>query len=204
MATSREELIKEFRVTEILEATRRVIGKYGFQGATIDRVAEEAKVAKGTIYLYFPNKDELLHAAVMQGIRGMLAQASANGTDTADPLEQLKEIVRRQFSQLDSNKDFLKALLLEASLVRLENNNPLAEEARRVFKEYLDFLASVLRRAIDSGALRPIDPELGAFMLNEMIVGTLRRRLLQFTETPLEDDADAVLELFLRGVQATP
>ncbi|MGH7864881.1 MAG: helix-turn-helix domain-containing protein, partial [Candidatus Binataceae bacterium] len=62
MATSREELIKEYRVAEILDATRRVIGRYGFQGATIDRVAEEAKVAKGTIYLYFETKDSLLHA----------------------------------------------------------------------------------------------------------------------------------------------
>ena len=204
MAASREELIKGYRVSEILDATRRVIGRRGFEGATIDRVADEAKVAKGTIYLYFATKESLLHAAVTQGFRANIAELSANGAATENPVERIKSIVRQQFRQLDSNKDFLKAVILDSSFVNFNAGDPLSVELRELFITYLDFLASVLKEAIERGAIRPIDPQLGAFMLNEMIIGTLRRRLLQLTDSPLEADEEAVLELFLKGLQTAP
>src|ERR1700747_3700511 len=75
---TKEEVIKEYRVREILEAARRVMARYGMQGTTVDRVAEEAKVAKGTIYLYFDTKDELVHAAVLEGMREMVAETVAS------------------------------------------------------------------------------------------------------------------------------
>jgi len=204
MAASREELIKGYRVSEILDATRRVIGRRGFEGATIDRVADEAKVAKGTIYLYFATKEALLHAAVTEGFRANIAELSANGAATENPVERIKSIVRQQFRQLDSNKDFLKAVILDSSFVNFNAGDPLSVELRELFITYLDFLASVLKEAIERGAIRPIDPQLGAFMLNEMIIGTLRRRLLQLTDSPLEADEEAVLELFLKGLQTAP
>ena len=68
VTTNKEELVRDFRVREILEAARRVVARNGFQGVTIDRVAEEAKIAKGTVYLYFHTKEELLKAAVEQGM----------------------------------------------------------------------------------------------------------------------------------------
>ena len=70
---TKEEVIKEYRVREILEAARRVMARYGMQGTTVDRVAEEAKVAKGTIYLYFDTKDALVHAAVQKALEIMNA-----------------------------------------------------------------------------------------------------------------------------------
>ena len=199
---TKEEIVKEFRVRELLEASRRVIGKYGFQGATIDRVADEARVAKGTVYIYFNNKDELLHAAVIDGIRTMLNQLRQVGETPCSPLERLKAFVREQFRLLDSNQDFVKALLLETSLVTAPAGDPHADELRRVFLSYLDFIATVLRAAIEAGDLRAIDPQFCAFMLDEMITGSLRRRMFDLTSKPIEEDAEAVLELFLKGVLA--
>ena len=92
-----------------------MIGKYGFQGATIDRVADEAKVAKGTVYIYFNNKDELLYAAVIDGIRTMLNQLRQVVETSLSALERLKAFVREQFRLLHSNQDFVKALLLGAA-----------------------------------------------------------------------------------------
>jgi len=199
---TKEEIVKEFRVRELLEASRRVIGKYGFQGATIDRVADEAQVAKGTVYIYFDNKDELLHAAVIDGIRTMLNQLRQVGETSLSPLERLKAFVREQFSLLHSNQDFVKALLLEASLITAPPGDPHADELRRVFFSYLDFIATVLRAAVEAGDLRAIDPQFCAFMLDELITGSLRRRMFGLTSNPIEEDAEAVLELFLKGVLA--
>jgi AcrR family transcriptional regulator len=199
---TKEEVLKEFRVREMLEAARRVIGRYGFEGTTIDRVAEEAKVAKGTIYLYFSNKDQLLHAAIFEGLRAMMAETEAADVPDAPPLERLRALVRNLFRIQTSNEDFLKAFFLESSFVNFEPGDRRGEELRALYIDYLGFVASILKAAIDAGSLRPINPQFAAFALTEMITGCLRRRLIGLATTPIEDDADEVLEFFLRGVIA--
>jgi len=197
---TKEEVIKEFRVREILEAARRVMARYGMQGTTVDRVAEEAKVAKGTIYLYFQSKDELVHAAVLEGLREMVAETVRSDDSSMPPLDRIRNLILAQYRIQASNQDFLKTLIIGNSL-DIEVESQAGRDFMRVYAGYLDFVASVLQDAIDRGAIRPIDSHFAAFMLGEMLTGSLRRRLLKLASTPLEADADAVVELFLRGIQ---
>ena len=197
---TKEEVIKEFRVREILEAARRVMARYGMQGTTVDRVAEEAKVAKGTIYLYFQSKDELVHAAVLEGLREMVAETVRSDDPSMPPLDRIRNLIRAQYRIQASNQDFLKTLIIGNSL-DIEVESQAGRDFMRVYAGHLDFVASVLQDAIDRGAIRPIDSHFAAFMLGELITGSLRRRLLKLASTPLEADADSVVELFLRGIQ---
>ena len=199
---TKEEVIKEFRVREILEAARRVMARYGMQGTTVDRVAEEAKVAKGTIYLYFQSKDELVHAAVLEGLREMVAETVRSDDPSMPPLDRIRNLIRAQYRIQASNQDFLKTLIIGNSL-DIEVESQAGRDFMRVYAGHLDFVASVLQDAIERGAIRPIDSHFAAFMLGELITGSLRRRLLKLASTPLEADADAVVELFLRGIQVS-
>jgi TetR/AcrR family transcriptional regulator, fatty acid metabolism regulator protein len=197
---TKEEVIKEFRVREILEAARRVMARYGMQGTTVDRVAEEAKVAKGTIYLYFQSKDELVHAAVLEGLREMVAETVRSDDPSMPPLDRIRNLILAQYRIQASNQDFLKTLIIGNSL-DIEVESQAGRDFMRVYAGHLDFVASVLQDAIDRGAIRGIDSQFAGFMLGELITGSLRRRLLKLASTPLEADADAVVELFLRGIQ---
>ena len=167
---TKEEVIKEYRVREILEAARRVMARYGMQGTTVDRVAEEAKVAKGTIYLYFDTKDELVHAAVLEGLREMVAETMASDDPSIPPLERIRKLILAQFRIQASNQDFLKTLIIGNSL-DIELESEAGREYMRVYAGHLDFMASVLQDAIDRGAIRRIDPHFAAFMLGEMLTG---------------------------------
>ena len=200
---TKEEVIKEFRVREILDAARRVMARYGMAGTTVDRVAEEAKVAKGTIYLYFLSKDELVHAAVLDGLRDLSAATVRSDDPSMPPLERIRNLILAQFRIQASNQDFLKTLIIGNSL-DIELESQAGRDFMRVYAGHLDFVASVLQDAIDRGAIRPIDSQFAAFMLGEILTGSLRRRLLKLATTPLEADADAVVELFLQGVRLLP
>ena len=140
---TKEEVIKEYRVREILEAARRVMARYGMQGTTVDRVAEEAKVAKGTIYLYFDTKDELVHAAVLEGLREMVAETIASDDPSIPPLERIRKLILAQFRIQASNQDFLKTLIIGNSL-DIELESEAGREYMRVYAGHLDFMASVL------------------------------------------------------------
>lgn len=198
---TKEDVVKEFREREILDAARKVIARFGIQGTTIDRVAEIANVAKGTIYLYFPSKDDLVQATLLAGLRAMTSETLASDDPSKPPLERIRNLILADHRTLASNQDFLKTLLIGNSM-ELELESGPGREFVRVYRAFLDFTAAILREAVASGAIRSIDPDFAAFMLGEMITGSLRRRLLKFTASPLEADAEAVAELFLKGVQA--
>jgi TetR/AcrR family fatty acid metabolism transcriptional regulator len=200
---TKEEVLKNYRVGEILEAARRTIGRFGFEGTTIDRVAEEARIAKGTIYLYFPNKDALLHSAVVEGLRDLTRELTNTDDPTRPPIERLASLIRNMFKTQRSHEDFFKALILDSRFVSYEPGDRRGEELRRVYLEWVDFFACILRSAAESGAIRAPDPQLAALMLAEMMTAPLRRRLLALNDTPpdIDTDAEAVLNLFLYGVR---
>lgn len=179
------------------------MGRYAMQGTTIDRVAEEAGVAKGTIYLYFNSKDDLVHAAVLEGLREIMEETVRSDDPAKPPIERIRDLILSQYRIEASNQDFLKTLIIGNSL-DVEVESASGREFMRVYAEFLNFSASIFQAAIDHGAIRPIDPQFAAFMLGEMITGSLRRRLLKLASSPLEADADAVVELFLKGIQVIP
>lgn len=199
---TKEEVLKNYRVSEILEAARRTIGRFGFEGTTVDRVADEAHIAKGTIYLYFTNKDDLLHATVVEGLRELTSELQRSDKAGAPPIERISGLIRDMFRLQNSHQDFLKALILDSRFVSYEPGDRREQELRQVYLGFLEHLAGVLRCAASAGAIRAIDPQLAAFMLSEMMNGCLRRRLVGLAEdTPPEADAQAVIDLFLYGVR---
>src|SRR5262249_60612199 len=152
---TKEAVLKEYRIRELMEAARRVIGRHGFEGTTIDRVAEEAHVAKGTIYLYFSNKEDLLHAAVFEGLRAMIDETRRSDRTELPPLERLRAFVNTQFEIQSSNQDFLKAFFLESRFVTFEPGDERGEALRSLYTEHLDLVAPILEPAVKARTFRP-------------------------------------------------
>src|ERR1700683_439032 len=134
------------------------MARYGMQGTTVDRVAEEAKVAKGTIYLYFDTKDALVRAAVLEGLREMVAETIASDDPSIPPLERIRKLILAQFRIQASNQDFLKTLIIGNSL-DIELESEAGREDMRVYAGHLDFMASVLRDPIERGGNLRIDED---------------------------------------------
>src|SRR5690348_6156187 len=80
------------RPSQILEAALDVFGEKGLAAARLDDIAKRARLAKGTIYLYFPNKDELFRAVIRSTLVAELERAESQLT-TGTPEEQLEEFV---------------------------------------------------------------------------------------------------------------
>src|SRR4051794_15810255 len=106
MSKSKEEVVHEFRVQSIQEAAIRVISRKGMAAATMQEIAHEAGVAKGTIYLYFRDREELVEktfeTAIAQ-LHGRLDRAlDADGTFE----EKLRSLLTAQFAFFSENREF--------------------------------------------------------------------------------------------------
>ena len=193
-------MLREFRVREILDATCRVVSQHGFQGATVNRVAEEAKIAKGTIYLYFRKKEELLKAAVEQGMENFTNQVQAEVEEVSAPLEKIVRLVEAVLELSDTNRDFFKMLLLERNLLAASPGHPEASHMLDLYLDYIRFIEDTIREAVDAGVLRPHNTEASAFALSESMRGCFQQRALGLTARSASEDADILLDLLLHGM----
>jgi AcrR family transcriptional regulator len=200
----KEDLLREFRVREILEAACRVVAQHGFQGATIDRVAEEAKIAKGTVYLYFHNKEEMLKAAVEQGIEKFTSQLRAEVAEVKTPLEKLRRLVEVSLKLSDANRDFFKTLLLERNFLAASPNHPEAAHMLDLHLAHIRFIEETIQEGVRANVLRPHNVEATAFVLYEALRGCFQQRTLGLTARSVSEDVDILLDIFLHGTLNHP
>ena len=90
----RKEREKQQRRTDILSAAEEVFFSKGFERATMDDVAEEAELSKGTLYLYFKNKEDLHMAVAMKAIEQLSETTESIRNSEANGLQKLVQLGR--------------------------------------------------------------------------------------------------------------
>src|SRR3954453_18260 len=86
---TRADVLTEYRCGALLQAATRIFGKHGFEGATMEQIAREADVAKGTTYLYYSSKQSIYDAALSRG----LAELDARTDDAIKRALNLHEAI---------------------------------------------------------------------------------------------------------------
>lgn len=152
----------EARPQQIVDAARRAFGAKGYLGATLDDVAREAGITKGTIYLYFASKEALFGEVVRayaDEMFGALRAEAASGRPghARDLLRLLVTQLLRVFRRPDYQA-MVRLIIGEAGRF------PDEVEAiyRDVLLERLRQLAALFAAAMDRGEMRRMDPLLVA------------------------------------------
>ena len=198
--------LPEERPQQILDAAFTVFGEHGLQGARLDDIAQAAGVAKGTIYLYFPNKEALFQEMIYSTMVSRLEQAEAQlAADTSSTIvEQLRSYVATWWEYLCSDRFQTVYPLLIGELKRFPD---LAEfYGREVVLRSRSLVTGIIERGIARGEFRQHDPEVSARILASILVSHsmwVGRDVFQKLagRTP-EVVRDEILEFFLASIAA--
>lgn len=158
-ARPRWERRKDARPAELLAAALELFVDKGYSGTRLDDVAQRAGVSKGTLYLYFENKEELFKAVVRESVVARISETADQIERFAGPSDALLEhVVRRWWSEYgDRTAGGISKLMMAES-----NNFP--EIARFFLEEVIEpwheLLASAIRRGVESGEFRQVDVEM--------------------------------------------
>jgi AcrR family transcriptional regulator len=197
---------REARPGEILDAALACFKERGFARTRLEDVAARAGVTKGTIYLYYANKEELFEAVVRNVVVPNLDQVEASLTEAA-PAAVLLE---RLFS-FWAQKIAPSPLSVIPKIVIGEAGN--FPQLARFFLEavphrMLRLIASVLRRGIASGEFRPVDVDHVVYcVIGPLIFSVLWQHSLgPHDDHPLDVQAvcRAHLDLVLHGLRVAP
>jgi len=152
---------EERRTEEILSAAFRVFSSKGYHNATVDDIAQEAGISKGTCYQYFTGKEDIFIATMERTLETLLAEAQAAAGETRDALTRLGIEGLTFISKYSDLQFMFMGMISEA----LGGNERLKKKAAEVFGKVAEFLSRDIERGIAEGVFRPLDPNTVAYAL---------------------------------------
>lgn len=186
---TKQQIVSEFRRAEIVQAARTVFARRGFAHAIMDEIAREARIAKGTIYLYFPSKHEI-YKAVLDHDMKELKRSTLDGLDAAANLkEKIRAFAVARIEKAEASKDFFRIMDSESGALSYTRS-----QYRDWLREPVHRLAQAIEKAVAEGEIRRLDPEKAAWLVADMTRGTIQRRLLSPSGTTPQADADFLLD----------
>ena len=198
---------KQARPHELLEAALTLFVEKGFANTRAEEVAHRAGVSKGTLYLYYPSKDELLKAVIAHFLSARIAATAEEVRRIDGPMAPvLRETLVAWWQQVYASpaSGTFKLVISE-----VRNFPEIAEfYVRQVVEPGHQLVATILQRGIASGEFRAVDVEsaVHSLLLPMVMLCTHKHALGACTQHSI----DAMkfigdhVELVLRGLMHAP
>jgi len=190
---------KEARPGELIAAALEVFVEKGFAATRLDDVAARAGVSKGTVYLYFKSKDDLLVSIFERTMGEAIAEGRAALAQVDDPIERLRRIARLHLERVSRDRDLAVVFQVE-----LRQSTKFMERfSATQLREYLGIIRDIIADGQTRGLVRRgINPTLATKVLFGALDEMATNWILSRRRRPLSGDADLVMDLFINGVKA--
>lgn len=193
-----DHLWQSFKRQSIQQAVIQLMCREGLPSVTMDRVAQEVGIAKGTIYLHYRDKQELLDDVKHSSLDPMVAKMDEIFQSDALPEKKLQTYSLRYLTYFDERRDLFRILLYEREVTRVQSSRYQSDRYRHL----VDGTAGVIRDGIKKGIFREIDDARGmAAMFVESNLTIMNQRITTDSPRPVEDDAQLISGLFIRGLK---
>ena len=160
--------LPEERPRQILDAALAVFADRGLAAARLEDIAKRAGLSKGTIYLYFPNKEELFREVVRTSVVAYIERAEAVFESERDPMQSLLTWMEGYWAWLRSPVFPAMHRLVSSELTNFPD---LASfYATEVIERAQRLVRGMLERGMDAGVFRRMDPLVAARMLSALFV----------------------------------
>ncbi len=194
---------KAARPAEIVTAALEVFVERGFAAARLEEVARRAGVTKGTVYLYFKNKEALFKAVVRETIVPVIAKGEAMAQAFTGSARELVERLVREYWRLVGETELAgipKLMMAEAATFPQLTRFYYEEVVTRGHR----LMAGVIERGIKSGEFRKVDvPTAAKLAMSPLMHATVARRAFASCMPEGFDIGkylDTHIDLYLHGI----
>ena len=200
MTLDKKELRKEQHRLEILQAAEQLFARQGYHLTTMDSVAEECGWSKGTLYLYFKNKEDLFFSILIEKM-DRFSEALLDELSASQGIEgKISALIDGQFSFLTSNKHFFQLVIAEQGKVMHSSDSGLREQLINQQHNHVNKISEALAAGMQDDS--SIDPAI----LAGSIIGAVNLHQLNWlmsTDTVnIELIKNQITSLFINGIRA--
>lgn len=179
----------------IVDSAIKVFSSNGYNGATMDDIALNAGVAKGTLYYHFKSKEEIFKYIIMEGINVISEEISEATNKEMDSIAKLKSICKVQLELVYKNRDFFKVIMSQLWGEELRQ-----VELREIVQKYIEYIEKYVQQAMNNGLIRKGESSFMAYTFFGTLCSAAVYELLNQEETNIEDVIDNLLQYILQGI----
>jgi AcrR family transcriptional regulator len=191
----KQKVVAEFRRSEILAAAAKVFATKGFVATHMEDIAEAARLAKGTLYLYFQSKDAIYQATVRQAMTTVAALTEESVRKESDLAGKLAAFISVRISFWNERQQLYRIIL---SINRQEQHRKRSIAWQR---EVVLYLQSMFADAAKAGEIPDQDFLAAAWATIDAIRGVNERRTYS-TERSTDEDTKFLTAFLLRALRA--
>ncbi len=170
MATAdRKEREKEQRKNAIIDAAEKLFFSRGFDNVSMEEIAKEVELGKGTLYLYFKNKDSLFFAITLRKMRKMHEILVECVELKISGREKYRLIGKKYFEFVRENKEYYRMICATGPKLFRKKENDDMKALMEQLKDDFFLSRDVLKEGVEDGTIRnDIDPFEMSFIMNLM------------------------------------
>jgi AcrR family transcriptional regulator len=189
---TRKQVLTDLRRQEILSAAVKVFGKKGFAATCVGDIADAAKIAKGTVYLYFDSKEEIYATAVQLVIAQLQELAAERIQSVSGVRERLRVAISVRMEFWHEQLNLYRLLLTVGREARHKR------QTNEVLRSGQAYFLAILKEAEAAGEIEGQDFDMIAWAILDLIRGANERRIDRLTELTPQEDAAAITGFALR------
>ena len=192
------------RPLQIVRETVRLVAERGFHAVRVAEIAEACATSTAAIHYHFPGRDDLLEAAVRWCMDEDTARRAARIADADDAADELRQLIELQTpATAQQRRQWLVWLDLWAEAARSTAIGRLHVD---YYRQWRATVADVVRRGVDQGVFRLVDPQSAALRLTALIDGLATQVLASTpgTDGTTPDDMHEALLVYVDATLAAP
>jgi AcrR family transcriptional regulator len=188
------------RRAQILDTAARVFATYGFANTQVQTIANHLGVGNGTVYRYFPTKEQLFLSAVERGLNELKAEMDAVLSQPHAGVDLIRVAVRTYLAFFHRRPEMAELFIQERAAFP-HHHRPLYFATRNDEIECKH--AAFFNHLVESGAIRPILQERFFAVIGDLLYGTILTNLLTNRTADPDEQAEDVLDVVLHGLLAS-
>ena len=192
--------VTDERKSQIINAAEDVFTKKGFDEARMDDIAEETGLSKGTLYLYFKSKDDLIIAILDRIFQREFKAFEGMDFSVRSAVETINTFVDTVARDI---KLMLRLMPVAYEFLALAFRNKTVQKALKVYvNRYMNILVPIIENGIASGEFKEVDSTEVAIAMGAVLEGTILIWVYDKSLVNPEVNIRSGMRLLLEGVQA--
>jgi AcrR family transcriptional regulator len=184
------------RQEQILDAAAKLFAKYGYADTDTQLLANELGVGKGTLYRYFPSKQDLFLAAADRVMRRMRQTIDQSIADIADPLDKIEVAIRTYLAFFAEHPEFVELLIQERAQFK-DRKTPTYFVHREA---NIERWRALYRSLIAEGRIRDMPVERITDVMSQLLYGTMFTNYFTGAQKPFDVQAKEILDVVFHGI----
>lgn len=188
------------RKMTILNAAMKLFSKTDFHEVTVDEIAQNVGLSKGTLYLYFKNKEDLFFSIIKEKTNEFFSRLENSISDELPFDQRLHNFIKTYLNFFKENSAYFKIVHSEKCRTTMEDHQRMRDLGIKVFQNFLTLTEKLIIAGKKENSIGTVNTDMAAIGLQGILNYFVFNQIFNNKNIAIENETKRIKNLFLYGV----